>query len=192
MFRNVFKSYQGEFKTNSDFVNASLYFELKTFLHGLLLVEDKISMAHSLETRVPFLDDDIVDLALRIAPSFKLRDLDSVRKVDENQVGKRHINELETNEGKMILRKAMSRIIPKETTDRAKQGFSAPDATWFRGQSIDYINRLMRDPKARIYDYLSFDYVQESLDRHCSGAANCRLLIWSLLSFEWWLRTFIS
>jgi asparagine synthase (glutamine-hydrolysing) len=192
VFRGVFKSYQGAFEKNADFVNASLYFELKTFLHGLLLVEDKISMAHSLETRVPFLDDDLVDLAMQISPSFKLRNLDSFHKVDENQAGKRHLNEMETSEGKMVLRKAMSRIIPRETIDRVKQGFSAPDASWFRGQSIDYINRLLRDPKARIYDYLNPDYVKNLLDRHCSGAANCRLLIWSLLSFEWWLRIFIS
>lgn len=192
VFRGVFKGYDGALDTNSDFVNASLYFELKTFLNGLLIVEDKISMAHSLETRVPFLDDDLVDLALRISPSYKLRNLESFRKVDENQVGKRHINEIETSEGKMVLRKAMSRIIPKETIDRTKQGFSAPDASWFRGESIDYINRLMRDPKARMYDYLNFPYVQAALDRHCSGAANCRLLIWSLLSFEWWLRTFLA
>jgi asparagine synthase (glutamine-hydrolysing) len=192
VFRGIFRDYRGAYESNADFVNASLYFELKTFLHGLLLVEDKISMAHSLETRVPFLDDDLVDLALHIPPSLKLRDLASFRKVDENQVGKRHLNEIETSEGKMILRTAMSRIIPKATTDRTKQGFSAPDASWFRGQSIDYINRLLRDPTARIYDYLNLTYVRDHLDRHCAGQANYRLLIWSLLSFEWWLRIFIS
>ena len=50
-------------------MNGSLYFELKTFLHGLLVVEDKLSMAHSLETRVPFLDNDLVDFAVRLPPS---------------------------------------------------------------------------------------------------------------------------
>ena len=69
VFRDVFNSYPGAFRTNEDYVNASLYFELKTFLHGLLVVEDKLSMAHGLETRVPFLDDDLVELAVRIPPA---------------------------------------------------------------------------------------------------------------------------
>ena len=59
-----------------DYVNHSLYLEAKTFLHGLLVVEDKLSMAHCLETRVPFLDNDLVDFALRLAVRLKLRDLD--------------------------------------------------------------------------------------------------------------------
>ena len=58
----------GPFDGATGFVNASLYFELKTFLHGLLVVEDKLSMAHSLETRVPFLDNDLVDFAVRLPP----------------------------------------------------------------------------------------------------------------------------
>ena len=62
-------------------VNASLYFELKTFLHGLLVVEDKLSMAHSLETRVPFLDNDLVDFALRLPVRYKLRNLDRMTAV---------------------------------------------------------------------------------------------------------------
>ena len=55
-----------------DYVNHSLYFEAKTFLHGLLVVEDKLSMAHGLETRVPFLDNDLVDFAMRMPVRQKL------------------------------------------------------------------------------------------------------------------------
>ena len=86
----------------------------------------------------------------------------------------------------------MSRLIPREITERAKQGFAAPDASWFRGESIDYINRLLRDRKANIYQFLEPAYVTQILDEHCSGKVNRRLLIWSLLSFEWWLRKFIA
>jgi len=188
VFRNVFRNYEGSFATNEDLVNASLYFELKTFMHGLLVVEDKVSMAHSLETRVPFLDDDLVDFAVRIPASYKLRNLERTIRVDENQPGKRF--DAQTNEGKVILRRAMSRFIPDDITGRSKQGFSAPDASWFRGQSIDYINRLLRQPRARIYEYLSPEYVGAVLDEHCSGHSNRRLLIWSFLSLEWWLRNF--
>jgi asparagine synthase (glutamine-hydrolysing) len=193
VFREVFKNYYGSFNTNEDYVNASLYFELKTFMHGLLVVEDKISMAHSLETRVPFLDDDLVEFAVRIPPKYKLKSLNRIAvPMDENNQAKRQIYELETCDGKAVLRKAMNRFIPTEIVERAKTGFSAPDASWFRGQSIDYINQFLRDPKSRIYDYLSPDYVTQVLDQHCSGTANRRLLIWSFLSLEWWLRNYLS
>ena len=78
VFRAVFDHYPGQFETNEDYVNASLYFELKTFLHGLLVVEDKLSMAHSLETRVPFLDNDLVDFACRVPARYKIRNLANV------------------------------------------------------------------------------------------------------------------
>ena len=191
-FRGVFRGYQGDLSTRDDYVNASLYFELKTFLHGLLLVEDKLSMAHSLETRVPFLDDDVVDFAARLPPSLKVRNLDTVGRVDENVAGKRVAFEQVTSDGKLVLRRAMERIIDPEVAARAKQGFSAPDASWFRGESIDYINRLLRNPRARIYEFLEPAFVTAALDEHTSGRQNRRLLIWSLLSFEWWCRTFID
>jgi hypothetical protein len=57
----------------ADYVNHSFYFEARTFLHGLLVVEDKLSMAHSLETRVPFLDNDLVDFAMQIPVNLKLK-----------------------------------------------------------------------------------------------------------------------
>jgi asparagine synthase (glutamine-hydrolysing) len=192
VFRGVFDGWAGQFRDNADYVNASLYFEQKTFLHGVLVVEDKLSMAHSLETRVPFLDDELVQFALRVPPHHKLSNLNRTVRVDENLPGKRLLYEQETNDGKAILRRAMSRLIPREITERAKQGFSAPDASWFRGESIDYLNRLLRNPKARIYEFLSPQYVSGVLDDHCSGRVNRRLLIWSLLSFEWWCRCFLG
>jgi asparagine synthase (glutamine-hydrolysing) len=192
LFRGVFRSFPGALRTNEDYINASLYFELKTFLHGLLVVEDKLSMAHSLETRVPFLDDDLVELAVRIPVRHKLRNLEQRAHVDENTPGKRILYEQETSDGKAVLRRAMARIVPPEVTARTKQGFSAPDASWFRGESIDYITRLLRQPRARIYDFINPAYVAQVLDQHCSGQVNRRLLIWSLLSLEWWLASFFD
>ncbi|MBI3741889.1 MAG: asparagine synthase (glutamine-hydrolyzing) [Chloroflexi bacterium] len=190
VFRNVFGQSNPVLKTSADFVDASLYFEAKTFLQGLLVVEDKISMAHSLETRVPFLDNDLVDFASRLPPQYKLRDLDRIAQpVNENEAGKRLL--YRTQDGKLILRRAMQRLIPPEVTERVKQGFSAPDASWFRGESIDYVNGLLRNPSARIYEYLNPVYISQRLDEHTSGTRNQRLFIWSLLSFEWWLRKFL-
>ena len=192
IFKSVIEPLDVPLHSNEDFVNASLYFELKTFLHGLLVVEDKLSMAHGLETRTPFLDNDLVDFALRVPLRYKLRNLDRVAQiVDENEAGKRRRYELQTNDGKMVLREAMRRLIPDDVTSRVKQGFSAPDASWFRGESIDYINTLLHDPHARIYDYLNPGAVTQKLDEHTSGRHNHRLFIWSLLSFEWWCRSFL-
>ncbi len=70
-----------------DYVNHSLYLEAKTFLHGLLVVEDKLSMAHSLETRVPFLDNDLVDFAQRLPVRLKLSDLERRRRARRERAG---------------------------------------------------------------------------------------------------------
>jgi asparagine synthase (glutamine-hydrolysing) len=195
---STFEVLQGVFRedmpleTNADFVNASLYFELKTFLHGLLVVEDKMSMAHGLETRVPFLDNELVDFACKLAPHYKI-DLDrAAESIDENDQTRKLQPDIRLGTGKRVLREAMLKVIPAQVTNRVKQGFSAPDASWFRGQSIDYVNDLLRNPRASIYDYLGYDYVIAKLNEHTSGKHNHRLFIWSLLSFEWWLREFMK
>jgi asparagine synthase (glutamine-hydrolysing) len=172
-----------------DYVNASLYFEAKTFLHGLLVVEDKLSMAHSLETRVPFLDNDLVDFAMRMPVSMKLRNLDKVAQENENDLS-RYFRR--TNDGKLLLRQAMSRYIPPEIANAEKQGFSAPDASWFKGESIEYVRREILDRRARIFDYLDRGTVDNLVSEHLDGRQNRRLLIWSLLSFEWWLRKYLD
>src|SRR5262249_23656466 len=143
VFAAAFDGYRGHFESAEDQLEASLYFEARTFLHGLLVVEDKLSMAHSLETRVPFLDDDLVEFALRLPAVMKLRAAAGPFSIDENTIGKRKLFEREHAEGKPLLRTVTSRFLPEAVAKRAKQGFSAPDASWFRGESIDYINRLL-------------------------------------------------
>lgn len=191
-FTSVFDGFGRSMATPADRVDASLYFELKTFLPGLLLVEDKLSMAHGLETRVPFLDDDLVSLAVRLPAHLKLRDLAGYQPLDENLPGKRARWEMEWADGKQVLRAAMARTISPSVVSRAKQGFSAPDASWFRGESIVYIDRLLRDRRALLYEYLQPAYVHGVLDDHQAGRVNHRLLIWSFICFEWWLHTFMT
>ncbi len=191
--REVVGGATGPLERPEDYVNRSLYFECKTFLHGLLVVEDKLSMAHSLETRVPFLDNDDVDFAMQLPVRAKLRDLDLKERLDENAVGqKSDVYLSRTNDGKLVLRRMLSRLLPAQYVDGAKQGFSAPDASGFRGDSIDYVRRLIIDPKARIYQFLRPDTVRELVGDHLNGTTNRRLLIWSLISFEWWCRTFLD
>jgi asparagine synthase (glutamine-hydrolysing) len=130
---------------------------------------------------------------MRIPPRYKLRDLDHVERLDENDPAKRaRAAAGPRTDGKLVLRDAAGRIVPEAVRGRAKQGFSAPDASWFRGESIDYVDSLLRNPRARIYEYLAYPYVTSRLDEHTSGHHNHRLFIWSLLSLEWWLRRFLE
>jgi len=85
----------------------------------------------------------------------------------------------------------MQKLIPKNILEREKQGFSAPDASWFRGESIEYVKSMLLNKKARVYEYLNFDFVNKKIEEHVAGKINHRLFIWSCLSFEWWLRKFL-
>jgi asparagine synthase (glutamine-hydrolysing) len=193
VFARVMNGHAAGLSSAADYVNRSLYFESRTFLHGLLLVEDKLSMAHSLETRVPFLDNDLVDFAMRVPVGQKLRDLGEAVRINENEAGSKTERFFQqTNDGKILLRNALSRYVPTSYTEGIKQGFSAPDASWFKGESIEYLRRLLLDRKAILYDYVDPDTVHELLQEHFDGRQNRRLLIWSLLSFEWWCRSFLN
>lgn len=181
IFANVFKT-PIKNQTAEEYINHSLYFEAKTFLHGLLVVDDKLSMAHSLETRVPFLDNDLVDFAQKIPAKYKLGDLHKVIKMDENEIGKMQ----KTNDGKVILRKAMSKYIPEDIHKAVKQGFSSPDQSWFKGESIEFVKAKLLNNDANIYKYMDKNATQRLINEHLSGQKNRRLFIWSLLNFEEW------
>ena len=193
IFERVFDNHANELSGPEDYVNHSLYFEAKTFLHGLLVVEDKMSMAHGLETRLPFLDNDLVDLAMQIPVGMKLGNLGEVARLNENQPGRKTDDYfLKTRDGKLVLREVLGRYVPEQISQRHKQGFSAPDSSWFRGESIDYVRSRLYDSNARLYAYLDHGAVRSLLDEHLEGRTNRRLLIWSLLSFEQWLETFLG
>ncbi len=193
IFRDVFAQHAGRLTRPEDYVNHSLYFEAKTFLHGLLVMEDKLSMAHGLETRVPFLDNDLVDFAMRLPVSLKLGNLAEVVRQDENEPGpKTEKYFARAHDGKLLLRRVMARYVPEDIAYDVKQGFSAPDASWFKGESLDYVRRVVCNPAARMYDLLDPHVVQRLVEEHLSGKRNRRLLIWSLLNFEQWLEEFVS
>jgi asparagine synthase (glutamine-hydrolysing) len=193
IFRNVFASHAPQLTRPEDYVNHSLYLEAKTFLHGLLVVEDKISMAHGLETRVPFLDNDLVDFALQVPADLKLGQLGEVVRLNENEPGEKTARYFQqTRDGKLLLRQMMARHVPSAVAEREKQGFSAPDASWFKGESIDYVRRVLYRRGARIWEVLDRDAVLGMVDDHLEGRQNRRLLIWSLLHLENWFAEFLS
>lgn len=191
IFRDTFALHSEHLTRPEDYINHSLYLEAKTFLHGLLLVEDKLSMAHSLETRVPFLDNDLVDFAMKLPVRFKLGKLGEAIALNENEPGDKTARYFQkTRDGKLLLRKVMQRHVPREITEREKQGFSAPDASWFKGDSIAYVRKILFNGDARIYEFLDRNVVQELVTDHLEGRENRRLLIWSLLNVEQTIRAF--
>ena len=188
IFRDVFATHDNVLERPEDYINHSLYFEAKTFLHGLFVVEDKLSMAHSLENRVPFMDNDLVDFAMQCPIDLKLNKLTEVLQINENNFGRKQEYFEKTNDGKQILREMMARYIPTEITRSPKQGFSSPDASWFRGESIEYVRRTLLQSNANIYSVLDYNAVLPLVEQHLSGQKNRRLLIWSLLNVETYLR----
>ena len=185
IFRNIFKQNPKGIENPEDYVNHSLYFESKTFLHGLLTVEDKISMAHGLETRIPFLDNDLVYFASRLPVKFKLGNLNKVKKIDENETLARYLEK--TRDGKLLLRHVMQNYIPSKITNGIKKGFSAPDSSWFKGESMSYVREKLFSNKSKIYEFLDRETTINLINEHLQGKQNRRLLIWSLLNIETWL-----
>lgn len=184
-----------KFDTPEDHINNSLYFEIKTFLPGILLVGDKLSMAHGLEERFPFLDNDLVAFAQKIPVRYKLGNLaNEIARIDENETGakKRFLSYQTYDDGKNVLRKAMMDFIPEKIVNRKKQGFSAPDESWYRGENADYVKELLLVGNPASAEFINPDYVKQIIHEHMDKHINHRLLIWSLMSFEWWCRNFIS
>ncbi|MDB4350705.1 asparagine synthase C-terminal domain-containing protein, partial [Verrucomicrobia bacterium] len=93
---------------------------------------------------------------------------------------------------KQILRDVMSNYIPKDISQGVKQGFSSPDASWFKGESIDFVRKTLSDKNARIYNYLDFEEVNNLVNEHINGKVNRRLLVWSLLNVENWIKAYLD
>lgn len=185
IFRNVFLDHKNKLDNYEDYINHCLYFEAKTFLHGLLVVEDKLNMAHGLETRVPLLDNQLVDFAMRCPVGLKVKQMKTSFRVNENDYGNKRNNYFyEMGQGKSILRNVMEKYVPIDIARGQKKGFSSPDSTWFSEDSRDFVNCRLRNKESRVFEYLNFGETQELIDEHQSGRVNRRLLIWSLLSID--------
>jgi asparagine synthase (glutamine-hydrolysing) len=184
-----------KYESPSQHIQNSLYFEIKTFLPGLLLVGDKLAMANGLEERFPFLDNDLVNFAQKIPVKHKLGNLHKeIEQINENDTAykKSKMSYRLYDDGKNVLRKAMLDFIPKEILERKKQGFSAPDESWYRGENATYIHELLLGKKTASAEFINQDYMKQIIDEHMNKGINHRLLIWSFLNFEWWVRIFLN
>jgi asparagine synthase (glutamine-hydrolysing) len=178
---DIFISVLGD-KKFSHPLKKALNFEAKTFLHGILVIEDKLTMAHSLEARVPLLDNELVDFAQNIPIHYLLNfNLLNQDKSQQDNVA-----------GKIVFKRAMEKLLPKSIIRKPKQGFSAPDRSWYKGKLMDYIMSLLLDNRTLDRGFFQPSYIKKAINEHMSGKINHRLLIWSLMSFEWWCRIFLD
>ena len=129
---------------------------------------------------------------MKMPLKYKLRDLGKAMPMDENETGPKNEKYFKrTNDGKLILRTMMEKYVPQDITTGIKQGFSAPDASWFKGESLDYVNSVVWSGNSRIYDYLDKRAVREIVTNHIEGVENRRLFIWAILNFEKWLELYL-
>lgn len=181
-----------QYDTPEQHIQNSLYFEIKTFLPGLLLVGDKLSMANGLEERFPFLDNDLVNFAQKIPVRHKLGNLTEMKKINENDFGAKKQSYKEYNDGKNVLRKAMAEFLPEKILNRKKQGFSAPDESWYRGENAEYVKELLLNNKTVSTEFINKKYIEKIIDEHMHHKINHRLMIWSFMNFEMWCQKFLS
>jgi len=140
---------------------------LRTYLPDDLLVKvDRMSMAHGLEVRSPFLDTELVELALRLAPSTKARGTTLKR----------------------VLRDAVSDLLPDEIARRGKRGFGVPLGRWFRDDLAGYVAATLGAADARVRRHVAGGPLDALLARHASGRADHGQALWMLLTLELFLR----
>lgn len=193
VFERVFTfNKQLKYDSPEHHINNSLFFEIKTFLPGLLLVGDKLSMANGLEERFPFLDNDLVDFAQKIPIRHKLGNLEKMKRIDENEFQNKRALYQEHDDGKNVLRHAMADFLPDKIIKRKKQGFSAPDESWYRGENAAYIKELLLNKRTRSSEFINREYMESIVTDHIENRNNHRLLIWSFMNFEWWCRIFLD
>jgi asparagine synthase (glutamine-hydrolysing) len=146
-----------------------LYADTKTYLHELLMKQDQMSMAASIESRVPFLDHKLVEFTARLPEKFKIR-------------GKTT---------KWILREAMRGVLPEEILTRKKMGFPVPFGNWLRGEFRSVVNEFVLSERALSRGIFDANFVREIVNRHNAGE-NHDERMWFLINFEIWQRQFIE
>jgi asparagine synthase (glutamine-hydrolysing) len=158
-------------RPGSTLLDRMIYQEFQLRLPELLLMRvDKISMASSIEARVPFLDHRLVEFTMHVPASLKLRD----------------------GRTKHLLKEAVRGLIPDSVIDRPKQGFSAPVKEWFRGPLAGYARRSIMDSRLRERALFDYDVLDGMLEAHRSGRKNYDTLLWSLLNLSQWYDQWIA
>ena len=135
----------------------------------ILAKVDRMSMAHSIEARVPLLDHRLVEFAATIPPEQQFRN----------------------GTGKQLFRRALAPLLPREILHRPKMGFAVPLDAWFRGQLGPYLRELLLSRESRGRGIFDTRYVEQLIAQHARGR-ELGLHLWTLISFELWCRRFLD
>jgi len=151
-------------------LDRTLYVDTMAYLPGGLLVKaDRMTMAHSLEARSPFLDHELQAWAARLPERYKWN-------------GRVH---------KYLLKRACSKLLPPGVLQRGKQGFGIPLGAWLQGPLRGWARERLLDPRARLFAYLRRDAVSGLLEEHARGRVNHGNRLWALLMLETWLEEYL-
>ena len=144
-----------------------LHHDTLTELPGDILTKvDRMSMAHSLEVRVPLLDHVLVEYVSRLPMSYKLRG----------------------QTGKYIFKKAFGSLLPPETLNRSKMGFAIPLRHWFARDLYDFLRDVLLDSRAVQRGYFQPAFLQTLMGEHARGRRDHSYMLWSLMALELWHR----
>ena len=155
--------------TGKPLVSQLLYADVKTYLHELLMKQDQMSMAASIESRVPFLDHPLTEWVAALPPAMKLRGTTT----------------------KWILRQAMQGRLPPRILERRKMGFPVPIGSWLRGAWAPLLGEYVTGPRARARGLFDASTVARLVGEHTRGIDHSERL-WALLTFEIWARVFLD
>ncbi len=147
-----------------------LYADLKTYLQELLMKQDQMSMAASIESRVPFLDHKLVEFSTALPDRLKLRGWTT----------------------KYVLREAMKTVLPETILNRPKMGFPVPLARWFRGEFRPLLDEYVVGERALARGLFQADFLRKLVQEHATGKADHMERLWTLVNFEMWQRRFID
>lgn len=150
----------------TDFAETMMFLDLITYLPDDILVKlDRAAMGTSLETRIPFLDHQVVEFAWSLPIHFKIRN----------------------GQGKWILRQVLKHYIPTELTDQPKTGFGLPIGAWLRGPLKDWSETLLQPRRMMDEGYLNPGPIRQKWEEHLSGKRNWQYYLWNVLMFQAWL-----
>jgi asparagine synthase (glutamine-hydrolysing) len=151
-------------------LSALQYGDLKSYLPlDILTKVDRMSMAHSIEARVPLLDHKLIEFAARIPPDLQIRD----------------------GRSKHILKSAMKGVLSETALNRPKRGFAVPLGAWFKGKLEDFAHDVLLSTRSRQRGIFDPAYVEKLLYRHAKGRS-LDLHLWTLMSCELWCRAFLD
>jgi asparagine synthase (glutamine-hydrolysing) len=145
--------------------------DFETYLpEDVLTKVDRMSMAHSIESRVPLLDNRVIDFAASLPSSMKIRD------------GSR----------KHVLKRAFATLLPPSILERRKQGFGVPIGVWFRGGLSDLFSDVLLSPTARQRGFFQASFVRRIVDEHLAGTRDHSFRLWQLVVFELWHQHYVD